>query len=111
MERTKKTKEKMLKIRIQRVYLGSIEQDFVESFKKTCSIRNLTNWVKVMAAIKHGFLLDSTENVQAFVEYLEQYRYSNGVEWIKECMRKEMFPDFLENATNNTNVNLNQKKA
>lgn len=111
MEQLKRTKEKMLKIRIQRVYLGSIEQDFVESFKKKCGIRNLTNWVKVMAAVRHGFLLDSVENVEAFVEYLEEYRYSNGVEWIKECMRQEMFPEFLAKAQKNANNALNQKKA
>ena len=111
MERAKKTKEKMLKIRIQRVYLGSIEQDFVEEFKKKRNIRNLTNWVRVMAAVKHGFILDSTENVQAFVDYLEGYRYSNGVEWIKECMRQEMFPKFLEKNQVKPTGALKQKKA
>ena len=101
----------MLKIRIQRVYLGSIEQDFVEEFKKKRNIRNLTNWVRVMAAVKHGFILDSTENVQAFVDYLEEYRYSNGVEWIKECMRQEMFPNFLEKNQAKPTGALKQKKA
>lgn len=89
-------KQKILRIRIHSVYLGSIDVDFVQEFKKELNITNFTNWIKVTAWVQHGFLLDKTENVQNFALFLEKNYYSSPAEWIKECMRKELSSKKME---------------
>ena len=89
-------KQKILRIRIHKVYLGSIDLDFVQEFKKESNVNNFTNWIKATAWLQHGFLLDTTENVQNFALFLEKNYYSTPAEWIKECMRKELFSNKAE---------------
>lgn len=87
---------KRIRLRLYKEHLGYINPLFLETFQETCQVKRLNTWIKQRAYQEFGLYIESRADIAVLNQILAERFYENPAEWVKEMMRREMYPSAQE---------------
>ena len=92
IEKNREETQKRTRIRLYKEHLGYLDSLFLEAFQQTCGVQRINRWIKEKVEQEFEMTLKNKEDIAKWTDILTERFYENPMEWVKEMMRREMYP-------------------
>lgn len=97
IEKNREENQKRARLRLYKEHLGYLDPLFLKTFQETCEIPRINRWICQKVQQEFKLTLKGKADIEKWNQLLAERFYENPVEWVKEMMRREMYPSTEEN--------------
>lgn len=83
---------KRARVRLFKEQIGYLDPLFLKAFQETCEVPRMNRWIRQKVEQEFGLTLKGKADVARWTELLADRFYETPIEWVKEMMRREMYP-------------------